>query len=217
MTRDFVESIDTLPHARAIFIGRVPGLDVNTDRETALARLGGVHSDVRRESGFAPLMATAEQVHGIGVAVVGGDEAFPLPGVDALATASRAICLGIYVADCAPVFFADRLGRAVAVAHSGRKGTEAGIVPATVDVLRQAFGIPAADLSVCIGPCIRPPHYETDFAATIRSQLAACGVSDVRDDRVCTASAPHAYYSYRRESGRTGRMLAVMQAVDSAR
>ncbi len=214
MTPGFVERIDALPHARAAFISRVPGIDVATDRETALERLAPAHAAAREAAGFSPRMATAEQVHGVSVAGVTGGEDYPIPAVDALATSARDVCLGIYVADCAPVFFADRLGRAVALAHSGRKGTEGGIVPATVKLLGEAFGIPASDLSVCIGPCIRPPHYEIDFAAMIRDQLGACGVVGVRDDGVCTATHPDRYYSYRREKGATGRMLALIQLAD---
>lgn len=214
MTPGFVEQIDSLPHSRAAFVGRVPGIDVATDRETALRRLDPAHASAREAAGFSSRMATAEQVHGARAAVVTGGETFPIPDVDALATSTRDLCLGIYVADCAPVFFADRLGRAVALAHSGRKGTEGGIVPATVKLLHEAFGIPASDLSVRIGPCIRPPHYEIDFAAMIRDQLAACGVAGVRDDRVCTASHADRYYSYRREKGSTGRMLALVQLTD---
>ena len=62
------------------------------------------------------------------------------------------------------------------------------------------------------GPCIRPPDYETDFAAQIREQCAECGVPQeaVVDSEVSTASDLERYYSYRVEKGKTGRMLAML-------
>ncbi len=61
-----------------------------------------------------------------------------------------------------------------------------------------------------LGPCIRPPWYETDFAAEIVRQLRAAGVGRVEDGGTCTAADPERYYSYRREKGQTGRMLALL-------
>lgn len=61
-----------------------------------------------------------------------------------------------------------------------------------------------------VAPCIRPPHYEIDFAADILRQAREAGVQDVHDCGTCTASDPDTYYSYRREKGRTGRLLALL-------
>jgi copper oxidase (laccase) domain-containing protein len=65
-------------------------------------------------------------------------------------------------------------------------------------------------LIVQLSPCIRPPHYEIDFAAEIVRQAHAAGVTKVYDDGVCTACHPDLYYSYRAEKGKTGRMLALL-------
>ena len=67
-----------------------------------------------------------------------------------------------------------------------------------------------ADLIAQISPCIRPPHYENDFAAEIARQLEAAGIRDIHDCGTCTATDPDSYYSYRREKGFTGRMLAFL-------
>ena len=155
-------------------------------------------------------LATAEQIHGREVALVGVSDRFPAPGCDGLLTTARGICLGIYVADCAAVYIADRFSRGIALIHSGKKGTELGIVAHAVEKLCDATGGLPADLVVQIGPCIRPPHYETDFAAEIVRQAAAAGVREIHDCGICTASDSAAYYSYRREMGQTGRMLALM-------
>jgi hypothetical protein len=72
------------------------------------------------------------------------------------------------------------------------------------------FGSRSSDLVVQLGPCIRPPHYEIDFAADIVRQCRDLGVSSVHDSGVCTACDLKRYYSYRAEKGRTGRMLAFL-------
>jgi copper oxidase (laccase) domain-containing protein len=117
------------------------------------------------------------------------------------------------VADCAAVFIADRRGRAVGLAHSGRAGTELDITGHTIRTMQEHFGTAPADLVVHLSPCIRPPLYETDFAATIVRQARAAGVEDVRDDGICTGRGVAHYYSYRVERGRTGRMLAALTLI----
>ncbi|MEX1010329.1 MAG: laccase domain-containing protein [Chthoniobacterales bacterium] len=194
---------------RAAFVPRLAGVDVETDRATALARLAPVHNDFLRMHGFDPaVMTTAEQVHGGEVAVVGapGCQA----GVDALVTSVPGLTLGIYVADCAAVYLADRRGRAVGLVHSGRAGTAANITGRTIARLQEEFGIAPGDLVAHLSPCIRPPLYEEDFAAEIARQARAAGVTEFIDDGICTGREVACYYSYRVERGRTGRMLAVL-------
>ena len=76
--------------------------------------------------------------------------------------------------------------------------------------MAQHFGSRASDLVVQLSPCIRPPHYEIDFAAEIVRQCRDLGVTAVHDCGVCTACDLKRYYSYRAEKGRTGRMLAFL-------
>ncbi len=61
-----------------------------------------------------------------------------------------------------------------------------------------------------LSPCIRPPHYEIDFAADIVRACRERGVVNVHDSGVCTACHLDRYYSYRAEKGKTGRMLALL-------
>lgn len=193
----------------AAFVPRITGVDVATDRATALERLAPAHAEYLRARGFdTAQLATAEQVHGDVVAVAAG--ASMHGGADALVTGVRGLGLGIYVADCAAVYLADRRGRAVGLVHSGRAGTTKNIVGRTIALLTAEFGIPAEELVVEISPCIRPPLYETDFAAEIAAQVRAAGVADVRDRGICTGQNVDRFYSYRVERGQTGRMLAVL-------
>ena len=193
------------------FIGRVPDVDVQTDRDSAMLRLKEYHENARDTLGFDGMpFITAEQVHGCNVAIVGETTATPVPATDALITNRPYVCLGIYVADCCAVYAVDPIAGCIGLAHSGKKGTEQGIVPAMLRKMECAYGSDPANVIVQLSPCIRPPHYEIDFAAEIVRQCEEMGVGEVVDPGDCTASNPELYYSYRREQGKTGRMLALL-------
>lgn len=164
-----------------------------------------------RRGGFPAERAIyCDQPHGNEVAWVDDIPTGKIPNVDAAATQLRNAPLVVRVADCGPVYFFDPVQKAIALAHSGRKGTEQNITRRVIDTLRQQCGTNPADLIVQLGPCIRPPHYEVDFAAEILRQARACGVQQVHDCGLCTASNLDRYYSYRAEKGQTGRMWAVL-------
>jgi copper oxidase (laccase) domain-containing protein len=151
----------------------------------------------------------AEQVHGNRAQAVYTPLGIRVPEVDALATSVPRLPLVVRVADCGPIFFYDPVERVIAVAHSGRKGTEGNILRATLGCLKDTYGTHAENVIVQLGPCIRPPHYEVDFAAEIARQAAAAGVRHYHDCGVCTATHLDRYYSYRAEKGKTGRMWGV--------
>lgn len=200
-----------IPGLRACFITRIPGIETVCDKATALERLHPAHLKIL--SGEEPgchSLVTAEQIHGNEVLWVDGPAALPIPRIDGLATARRGLTLGIHVADCAPVWLVARNGSAGALLHAGRKGTELGIVTRGIRLLLTVGRLRATDLLVVIGPCIRPPCYEVDFAREIARQALAEGIEEVHDEGICTACHPGRYYSYRRESGLTGRMLATL-------
>jgi Uncharacterized conserved protein len=119
------------------------------------------------------------------------------------------IVLGVYVADCCAVYIVDPKTPAIGLVHSGRKGTELDIVTNAIGQMMERFGSDPANIIVQLSPCIRPPHYEVDFAAEIVRQCRACGVKEIHDSGVCTACDLDRYYSYRAEKGKTGRMLAL--------
>ncbi len=203
-------ALNALPVAHA-FTGRVPGLDVKIDRATALARLADHHAEVRRHIGIGSRRyLTAEQVHGGSVAQVNAADTGPMAKVDALITDDPNVCLAIYVADCGPVWLVDPVRRAIGCIHSGRKGTEAGITTNAIEAMVKNFGCVRTDIVAQLGPCIRPPHYEVDFAADILRQCREAGLTSVHDCGYCTAANLERYYSYRLEKGQTGRMLALL-------
>ena len=196
------------------FTLRHPEIDVRADRDEAILRLTGWHTEVLcNELGFAPgSLATAEQVHGNRVAVVSSPTPRLAPGADGLISATPGIVLGIHVADCCAVYLVDPASGAFGVVHSGRMGTEQGITGVAVRALAENFGTRPENLVVQLSPCIRPPAYEVDFAATIREQARQAGVleGNIYDEGICTSSDPARFYSYRTEKGRTGRMLALL-------
>ncbi len=219
MNRTPIESVQTLegtPGIEAHFIGRIPGLSISVERSEAMALLAPQHHRILQQSGLENFpLVTAEQIHGKEIAIVTGATTSAIQGVDALITCTRALTLGIYVADCAPVWIVARDGSAGALVHAGKKGTELGIVPLVIEKLLKITELDSQDLIVVIGPCIRPPCYEIDFAARIREQARACGVLDIHDPEICTACHPELYYSYRSEKGLTGRMLATLTLLPS--
>lgn len=201
------------PVCRHAFVGRVPGIEVSYDKTKALAQLDGVHREVRKllDVDQCPFL-TAQQVHGNRIAVIdraaASDQCFD--GCDGLITSQREVCLGIYVADCCAVYLIDPVQLCIGLVHSGRKGSELGIVRQAIEQMLGNFGSAAEDLIVQLSPCIRPPHYEVDFAAEIARQCRDAGVTEIHDCNICTACDLQRYYSYRAEKGRTGRMLALL-------
>ena len=177
------------------------------------------------------------QVHGRDVVEIdertlAGVRAAP-PRADAAVTRVPSVVLSIQTADCLPVLFADRAGSVIGVAHAGWRGLAAGVLEATMASMR----VPAADLSVWLGPAIGPRAFEvgpdvyaaycdTDAGAThcfsllregkwladlsglARRRLALIGVHDVTVDGSCTYTDSGRFFSYRRDK-HSGRMALV--------
>jgi copper oxidase (laccase) domain-containing protein len=210
--------IETFPALERVgcihgFVGRVPGIELSHDKAAILENLDKVHWQARQALGLDERkFITARQVHGNIIAVVdspaNSDHCFE--DCDGLVTNQRDVCLGVYVADCCAIYLADRNARAIGLVHSGKKGTALGVVKKTIESMRQEFEIESGDLIVQLSPCIRPPHYEIDFAADIVRQCRDAGIEEIFDSETCTACDLEHYYSYRAEKGRTGRMLALL-------
>ena len=165
---------------------------------------------ILKEAGLPKDYGIGEQTHGAGVAVVNlGGGGKVIPAVDALITREKNLSLVIRVADCGPVWIHCEKTGAIGLVHSGRKGTEAGVVGATIRRMREEFGSEPSSMMALLGPCIRPPHYDVNFAGEILRQLEREKVGKVVDSGLCTASDLTRFYSYRAEKGQTGRHFAV--------
>lgn len=203
-------ALANVPHR---FVLRQAGLALDVDRQEALERLVPWHTAAVREMGYDEAsLRTAEQIHGSLVVRVGRNSSQIASAVDGLVTNDPGVLLGIYVADCGAIFLHDARQRCVGLVHSGKKGSELGIVREAIVAMKREFGSEAADMVVQLSPCIRPPHYEVDFASAIREQCLQAGVrpKNYHDCGLCTAQDLERFYSYRVEKGRTGRMLALL-------
>ena len=209
-------ALSAIKICRHVFAQRIPGIDVSAGKAEVLERLDAAHEEIRKATGFGgwPLF-TAQQVHGNKVAVLGEVDSAPLlgrefPACDGIITNQRGVASGIYVADCCAVYIVDPKTPAIGLVHSGRKGTELGVVTNAIRQMVERFDSDPANMIVQLSPCIRPPHYEVDFAAEITRQCRALGVQEIHDPGICTACNLDRYYSYRAEKGKTGRMLALI-------
>lgn len=177
-----------------------------------------------------------QQVHGAAVAFVDdGDAAAPADA--AVSLRHGRVCV-VSVADCLPVLFADREGRAVGVAHAGWRGLAAGVLQATARAMRARLRDPAAELLAFLGPAIGPQRFEVggevldamrarlpqaeaafaalpsgkhlcDLFALARMALAQAAVTRISGGGVCTHSDPQRFYSFRRDRI-TGRHAALI-------
>ena len=165
------------------------------------------------------------------------DDAAPdadAPAADAAITRVPGAVLAILTADCLPVLFAARDGRAVGAAHAGWRGLAAGVLEATlrelavpptgivtwigpgigaacyeVDVrVREAFLVRDADADVAFA-ATRPGHWHCDLALLARLRLRRAGVTDVYGGGFDTFGDAR-FYSYRCDGARSGRMATLI-------
>ena len=185
---------------------------------------------LRRELATAgPRFASAAQVHGTRVAVhgTGWEGWLRVEGVDGHAAIERGTGMAVSIADCVPVFVAHPAG-AVALLHSGWRGTAGRIVERGIDALRQR-GLAPRELHVHLGPAICGQCYEVspdvyaaltgrsveratslDLRSLIADHARAAGVRHVVTSEWCTRCHRDRFFSHRGGDG--GRHLAVMIA-----
>ncbi|MDD2707410.1 MAG: polyphenol oxidase family protein [Verrucomicrobiae bacterium] len=207
------EPFETLPWLAVGMVLRVPGVSPDLPREKLREDLSRHHAKALDPLGISwQTMCMVEQVHGCRIIEINQlpSATQPLSEADGMATRARGIALGIHTADCCPVFLADPVHRAIGLLHSGRRGSEAGIAAAGVNMLTRMTGGQPADLIAVLGPCIHACCYDTNFLVLIEKQLRQTGVEKVWIHPECTGCHVDRYYSYRKESGRTGRMLSFM-------
>lgn len=214
----FLNPLNAIPGIHAGWVERVAGLEITGDRDEAMRQLRATHA--LAISKFASPEAAwwrAEQIHGTEVSIVPGSpqilatDGLPIvPGVDGLITAEPANVLTIYTADCGAIWLCDRKTLVIGLLHSGKKGTEGEILKKALVTMASHYGTQPQDVTAVLSPCIRPPHYEVDFAAAIGTQARSAGISDFHDCGLDTAADLTRFYSYRQEMGKTGRMMAMI-------
>ena len=206
------------------------GLGVGDDPDAVASN----RSALAATCGLAPGDLTwMRQVHGRDVWYARAGTASPPGPVDAMFTDVPGRVLGVLVADCVPVLVADPQARIAGVAHAGREGLAAGVVPALVSAMTAAGARPdrmraITGPAIC-GACYEVPAelqsrvsalvpaaacataagtYGLDIAAGVRAQLERAGLREVSTDGRCTRESP-GLYSYRRD-GQTGRQAGLI-------
>ena len=153
-------------------------------------------------------------------------------GADAVVCTAPGVPVLMCFADCVPVVLV--APGAFAVAHSGWRGTIARIAEKCARALCAEVGCVPSELLAYVGPHVGAADYEVseelaarfaaefgpsvvptprhlDLTAAVVSALASAGV-DEKSVAVCdvsTASATDRFFSYRAESGETGRHGAI--------
>ncbi len=214
----FLDPINSIPGIRAAWIGRIDDLEITGDRADAMDLLRPIHEQaIQNFAGSTANWWRAEQVHGTRVAIVPNastilaPDGLPVvPDVDGLVTDQPGIVLAIYIADCGPIWLADRETGAIGLLHSGKKGTEGNILATGLQTMAENYGTQPENVTVVLGPCIRPPHYDIDFAAEIGKQAKRAQVAAFHDLGENTGADLAKHYSYRVEKGKTGRMMALI-------
>lgn len=154
---------------------------------------------------------------------------------DGLITNQKNILLTAYFADCVPIYFFDPITNFIGIVHAGWRGTVKNIAKNMVVKLMN-LGVELRNLLVVIGPCISQMNYEVnneiiqniheDFkkSTVIRTEnnrlfldlkqlnveiLLQSGVLHHNIDitNYCTYADADLFFSYRRDKGKTGRML----------
>jgi polyphenol oxidase len=196
-----------------------------------MGRWDEVRADARARG--ARRLATAAQVHGAAVLVHarGWEGWLRGPQADGHVAVERGTALAVTVADCVPVFLAHPSG-AVAVLHSGWRGTAARIVEHGIATLTHR-GFPASELRMYLGPAICGKCYEVspdvirqltgenadrarpvDLRAIIASHARALGVTHIAISPSCTRCDNTRFFSHR--AGDKGRQVGVIVAESEA-
>ncbi len=214
---------------RAFTTTRLAGsFGVATDEPVrhVIARWDRLRDDL---STSGPRLATARQVHGDRIIEhrtswegwLRGGEA------DGHFALDRGTGMAVSIADCVPVFLAHPSG-AVALLHSGWRGTAARIVERSLDVF-EGRGMPASELTMHLGPAICGNCYEVssdvferltgrsvdratavDLRSLIADHARQRGVRRISVSESCTRCNNDRFYSHR--AGDSGRQLGVLIA-----
>lgn len=237
----------TVPGVRAAVSTRNGGVSPDPLGMNLSLSVGDEEANVRRnrELFFGGLgigldeLAIPRQVHGSLLLRVQTPGTFA--GTDGLVTNARRVFLCVTVADCVPILLCDPLAPAVGVVHAGWRGTVSGILAAAVGRMREEFGTHPATLLAFVGPAAGACCYEVgpdvaarfdaqfrrprgeqtliDLKAANRAQLLDAGLKPehIEVDPSCTIEDSARFHSYRRDAGRSGRMMGVIGILNHSR
>lgn len=173
-------------------------------------------------------LAYSSQVHSNSIAIVES------PGMigeyDSLITKKYGILLAIQVADCLPIFIADKNKSIIGLIHAGWRGSNLGVTRDTIALIKKDFHVSPTDIIIFIGPSIRSccyevgeevagrfdskhlirnsnNHYYLDLVDVNLEQLKIAGLKNhnIKIDKRCTRCSKGILHSFRRDGQRAGR------------
>lgn len=183
-------------------------------------------------------LVMGKQVHGTFVKRVDGCEEGlnRVEDCDGAMTKKTGVTLLSRHADCQVVLFFDPVHKAIANVHCGWRGSVRGMLPKTVQGMREQYGSHPKDLLVCISPSLGPMsaefrHFKDElpeefypfqikptyfnFWDISRHQLKQAGVLErhIECAEICTVEKQQDFYSYRRD-GLSGRNVTSLMLKD---
>lgn len=180
-------------------------------------------------------MVSSVQVHG--TEILTADKPGRYHGYDAFMTDKKDLFLCIFTADCYPVLIYDPRHQASAAIHAGWKGSSDRIVMKTLDAMQKNFNSTPEECFAYIGTGISAEFYEIglevakefpqdnlrrsplsddkymlDLSLANYQQLLASGIpaSNIERSQCCSFGDSDKFFSYRRDNGKTGRMVSLI-------
>lgn len=160
-----------------------------------------------------------------------------LKDTDGLYTNSKGILLTLCFADCVPIYYFAPAKGYIGIVHAGWKGTVSGIAGEMIQKWQEE-GIAAEDIYTAIGPSIcqncyvvddkviqevnkvveveaEKPYnlisegqYKLDLKKCNEMILRAAGLKHIDVTNLCTSCQETAFFSHRRDQGKTGRLMS---------
>ena len=165
--------------------------------------------------------------------------------VDGMITDVPGLILATFYADCVPLYFVDPVHRAIGLAHSGWRGTVAGMGACMVRYMQEHFNSRPEELVAAIGPSIcvdcyevseevaeqfregfpedvlqpgkAPGKYQLDLWKANQSILLRVGIppEHMAVTNVCTCHNPEYLFSHRASHGQRGNLAAFLMLKES--
>lgn len=243
-----------LRHAFSTRIGGVSegaqkSLNMSFRRETTEGNVEKNFEILAKALGFdAKDVVICHYEHGINLEVAGEEHKGmglyrenELPFCDGVIIDKKGICAATIHADCTPIFFADRKGRAAGVCHAGWRGIYEGVFKSIVEKLNKLYKVEPSDIIFGLGPSIKACCFEVqedvaslfrerfyadivkthdgkifvDLAEACLFQLMELGIpaENVTLSELCTCCNEELFYSYRRDHKNTGAHASVMMFI----
>lgn len=211
---------------KAFFTGKDPGDDFE-----AVSLIAGISS----EDIYMPIQKHTDKI-------VIEESSRESKIADSVITREKGLLIGVRAADCVPVLVHDQGKSVVAAVHAGWRGTAAGIVRKTLQMMMERYYSSPADILLAIGPsigrcCYCVDHdvveevrkatgegeyviesggrYFLDLPAANRYQAISSGVpvENIWVSSECTYCNPDRFFSYRYSKGTTGRQAGFIGLV----